>query len=92
MIYYIKHLKSIGRTCTHVDFELSKVRVVYHQQDMEEAHKDPEVVPTVNPRDWPKTLETVEEYIRRFCGVGGQPLSYGLRYDFIAPVAASDPT
>ena len=25
MIYYIKHFKSIGRTCTHADFELSKV-------------------------------------------------------------------
>ena len=28
---------------------------------MEESHKDPEVGPTVDPRDWPKTLETVEE-------------------------------
>ena len=76
MIYYIKYFKSIGRTCTHADVEISKVRVMYHQRDMEESHKDPEVVPTVDPRDWPKTLETVEEYIRGFHGVDGQPLIY----------------
>ena len=57
---------------------------------MEESHKDPEVVPTVNTRDWPKNLETVEEYIRQFHEVYGKPLSYGLRDDLISPVAASD--
>ena len=66
IVYYIKHLKIIGRMCTHAYVELPKVRAMYHQQDMEETHKDPEVVPTVNPRDWSKTMETVEEYIRGF--------------------------
>ena len=65
---------------------------MYHQRDMEEAQKDPEVVLPVNPRDWPKTLETMEEYIRLFCGVDGQPLRYGLMDDLIDPVAANDPT
>ena len=66
MIYYIKYFKIIGRTYTHADIEIYKVRAMYHQRDMEEVHKDPEVLPTVNPREWPKTLETVEEYIRGF--------------------------
>ena len=57
---------------------------------MEEAHKDSELVPTVDPKDWSKTLETVEEYIRGFKVVYGQPLSYGLRDGLIAPVSASD--
>ena len=91
MIYYIKHFKNIGCTCTHENVDLAKVRTMYHQRDMEEDHKESEVVPTVNPKDWPKTLEMVEEYIRGFRGVYGQPLSYGLRDDLIAPVAASDP-
>ena len=56
MVYYFKHFKRIGRTCTHADAELSKVRAIYHQQDMEESHKDPKVVPTVDQRYWPKTL------------------------------------
>ena len=65
---------------------------MYHQRDMEESHKEPKVVPTVGTRDRPKTLETVEEYIRGFCGVYGKLLIYGLREDFIAPVAAQYPT
>ena len=89
IIYYIKSFKSIGRTCTHADTDLSKFRAVYHQRDMEESHKDPKVVPTVDPRDWPKTLETVEEYIRGFHGVDVQPLIYGLRDDLIALVVTS---
>ena len=64
---------------------------MYNQQDMEEAHKNPEVVTNINTKDWPKTLEMVEECIRRFLGVYGQPLSYELRDDFEPPAAASDP-
>ena len=76
----------------HSDVELSKVRGMYHQRDMEESHKNPEVVTTVDPREWPKTLETMEYYIRVFWGVDVKPLRYGLRDDFISPVAADDPT
>ena len=50
------------------------------------------MVPTVDPKDWPKTLETAEEYIVGFQIVDGQPLSYGLRDDLIPPVAVNDPT
>ena len=50
MIYYIKHFKSIGYTCAHAYVELSKARAMYHQWEMEGAHKEPKVVPTVNPR------------------------------------------
>ena len=69
IIYYINHFKMIVHTCTHIDVDLSKVRAMYHQWDMEEYHKEPKVVPTADLRYWRKTLETVEEYIRGFCGV-----------------------
>ena len=48
----------------HADVELEKDHTIYNHRDMKEAHKDPEVVPAFNPKDWPKILETVEEYIR----------------------------
>ena len=71
MIYYIKHFKSIGYTCMHANVELSKVRPMYHQLHTEEANKNPEVVPTMDPKYWPKTLEQwkstledLEEYIK----------------------------
>ena len=92
MVYYIQKIKRIGRTCKHVDVYLNNIGEVYHQLDMEEAHKDPKVVPTVDPKYWPKTLETVAEYIRGFVGVDEQPLSYGLMYYLEPPAVASDPT
>ena len=64
---------------------------MYHQQYMEESYKEPEVVPTIDSKDWTKTLETVEEYIRGFRGVYGQPFSYVFGGDLIALVTASDP-
>ena len=60
MIYFIKYSKRIGRTCTHANVELSKVSAMYHQRDMEEDHMGPEVLPIVDPKDWPNTLETLE--------------------------------
>ena len=50
LIYYINHFKRIWRTYTHDDVELPKVRAIYCQKYMEEAHKDPEVVPTADPK------------------------------------------
>ena len=50
------------------------------------------MVPTVDPKYWPNNFETVEEYIRGFLGVDGQPLSYGFRDYLEPPAAASDPT
>ena len=41
MIYYIKPVKRIGRTCTHADVDLDKVSSMYHKDYMEEVHKDP---------------------------------------------------
>ena len=64
MIYYIKHFKRVGRTCTHADVDIAKFRAMYQQRDMEEASKDSEVVPTFDPKEWPNNLETVKEYIR----------------------------
>ena len=65
MIYYINFFKKIGCTCTHANVDIYKVHAMYHQPDMEEAHKDPEVVLTVYPKYWTKTLETVHWRISR---------------------------
>ena len=52
---------------------------MYHQRDMESKHEDPTVVPTVDSKDWPQTLESDVEYIYGFCGVDGSLLSYVIR-------------
>ena len=64
---------------------------MYHQQDMESKHDHPTVVPTVDYKDWPKTLEATVEYICGFCGVDQNFISYVIRQDLFPELAAQDP-
>ena len=66
MVYYIKHFRMILHTCKHSNVELNKFQVLCHQRDMEEYHKEPEFILIVDTKECPKTLETVEDYIRGF--------------------------
>ena len=58
----------------------------------ESIAKDPTVVPTIDTKNWPRTMESVENYIRVHLGVDKTPLSYAIRVDLFPPRAADDPT
>ena len=47
--------------------------------------------PTVHTKDWLKTLEGVEEYLRTSCGVNGTPLSYFVRKQLVPTAEAENP-
>jgi hypothetical protein len=46
------------------------------QHDTEKNHTNPDTLPAIDSKDWPKTMEAVEEYLRQFCEVNDVPLSY----------------
>ena len=79
MAHFISHYDRISRVIMTQNITLVKVRDMYHQRDMESKHEDPTVVPTVDSKDWPQTLESDVEYIYGFCGVDGSLLSYVIR-------------
>ena len=91
-VYFINHHKRVGRTSNYEYVALNQVHKLYHQCAMEGAHKYPNVVPTVDPKECPNTLEMVVEYIRGFHGVDGNPLSYCLRDDLAPRSELTDPT
>ena len=72
--------------------ELTQVCKLYHQHDMDESHKEPNVVPTAKPKDWPNNLEMVVEYISGFSGADGHPINYCLRYDLVLMAELTNPT
>ena len=45
--------------------------------------------PEVNTKDWSKTMERVEEYLRTFCGLNSVPINYVVRNQ-IRHIASSD--
>ena len=56
----------------------------------EATHKNSTDTPTINAKDWPKTMEAILEYLRSYLGDHKIPLAYVVRKD--ATVPAADPT
>lgn len=92
MVYYIKHQDRISRTANFAGVTVPKVRKLKRQQELEKKHEDPEVRPDIDPKNWPKTLESVIEWFGGFRGVDNHPLSYVVRDDLEVPTMGGDPT
>jgi len=70
---------------------LENVRSLKPLRDTELAYKRPEdKAPRMNERNWPKTLESVSEYLKTILGIKGVPLAYVVRED--REIADDDPT
>ncbi|KAI2507228.1 hypothetical protein MHU86_7185 [Fragilaria crotonensis] len=50
------------------------------------TYKAPDDPPTINPKDWPKTMESVHEYLRSYLGEQKIPLAYVVRKDEAVPI------
>jgi hypothetical protein len=70
---------------------LANICVLMKQRDTENNHADPDTPPKIDRRDWPKTIEAIEEYLRQFRGTNGIPLSYVVRKNIKPAPSADDP-
>jgi hypothetical protein len=65
MCYYINHLtKRADRATTWTAITLPLVKSMKPQMLQESTAKDPTVVPTINFKNWPRTMELMENYIQ----------------------------
>lgn len=90
-VYYVKHQDRVSRNVNVGSITLAAVRKLVKQRETENSHTDPDT-PAIDSKDWPKTIEAVEEYLRQFRGINGVPLSYVVRKDLIPTTAANDPS
>jgi hypothetical protein len=67
------------------------VRSYRDQQRHEVGFKNTAEEPVINYKDWPRTLETIREYIASQYGVTGATLDYVLRPDIEVKPEAEDP-
>ena len=56
----------------------------------EESYSAPEDTPTINDKDWPKTMDSLSEYLCYYLGETKIPLAYVIRDDVDIP-ADPDP-
>ena len=94
MCSYIKHkLSCVNRAVTFVSVTLPAVKSLKAQELLERNHKDPVTVPSIDFKNWPKTIDVIEQWIKGHRGVDGSSLGYVTRkaVNLFPDAAATDP-
>ena len=77
--YFLRHRMRTSRRTTTPDVTLDAVRALRDLQNTERSHVDPMTTPQVTGNDWPKIMESIQEYIGGHQGVKDAPLDYVTR-------------
>jgi hypothetical protein len=89
---YLRHQERVSRPVNAPDITLATIRTVRELRGFEFTYKDPSTdLPTINSKDWPKTMEAIEEYLRSILGERKIPLAYVVRKNENIPVG-DDPS
>ena len=89
--YYVRHQKRINRPVVVPAITAALLRRFKDLKEAEDEHKDPTDKPTLNEKNWSKTLEEIEEYLRNHLGHTKIPLAYVVRKEQDVPPHATDP-
>jgi hypothetical protein len=80
LAFYLRHQERVSRPVNAPDLTLATIRTVRELREFESTYKDPSTdLPTINVKDWPKTMEAIEEYLRSVLGERKIPLAYVVR-------------
>ena len=77
--FLLKHKARTVRVTVATDITLDNVRLLREIKEREKEHTDSLVSPVIDAKNWPKIMESLEEYLRGHIGVKGVPLSYVVR-------------
>ena len=77
--FFLKHKIRTGSVAIATDITLDNVRLLRELKKREKEHTDPLVFLEIDVKNWPKNIESLEEYLRGIIGVKGIPLSYVVR-------------
>jgi hypothetical protein len=90
--YYLRHRQRMSRTTVAAQITLENVRALHDLKLQQDNHKDPSETPTINPKDWAKTMEDLREYLCGHLGITKVPLSYVVRENEAVVDEADDPS
>jgi hypothetical protein len=80
-VYYLKHMEIVQREPVSNAINLVLVRSYRYQQRHEVILKKTAEEPVINDKNWPRTLETIKEYLASQYGGTGATLDYVVRPD-----------
>ena len=73
--YWLRHQDHVSRVPNPADVTLASVRSLAALCKADLAYKDTSKVPTIDAKDWPKSLEAIETYLRSRLGQKGDSFS-----------------
>ena len=91
-VYFLNHRKRVSRPVQPGDVTLVSIRALRELKRAEDNHENPTKLPKIDPNDWPRTIEGIQDYFRRYLGSTGIPLAYVTRPDQAVTLAALDTT
>jgi hypothetical protein len=62
-VYFLKHMERVQRVPTAASITLEVVRGYREQQRYEDSFKNTAFEPEINDKDWPRTMESIREYL-----------------------------
>jgi hypothetical protein len=78
LAFYLRYQQRTSMTPVVGQITMINIRALRAQRDQEEAHTDPDA-PVIDGEDWPKILETLQEYLGACLGGTDLPLAYVVR-------------
>jgi hypothetical protein len=93
LAFYLCHQERVSRKVNAPDLTLAVIRTVRELREFESIYKAPTGdPPSINAKDWPKTLESIEEYLRSILGERKIPLAYVVCKDEAIPMGHNPAT
>jgi hypothetical protein len=78
-VYFLKHIERVQWVPTAASITLEVVSGYREQHRYEEKFKKTAVEPEINDKDWPRTMESIREYLAAQYGAKGSIWDYVIR-------------
>ena len=66
LAFYLRHQDRISRQVEVANITLDTIRAIRELREFESSYSTPKdtTAPVINAKDWPKTMEAIQEYLR----------------------------
>jgi ribosomal protein S13 len=86
LAFFLRHQERVSRVVHAPDITLESIRRYRDLRDYESTYKaTTDDAPTINSKDWPKTMESLHEFLRSYLGNHKIPLAYVVRKNEAVP-------
>jgi hypothetical protein len=91
--YTVRHYDRISRTINVPGMNPTSIRRLRELKIKESARGgDPPTLPKVDPKNWPKTVDAIQDHFSTVLGETKAPLAYVIRDEATVPDQVNDPT